>query len=113
MYQTSTFTLGKKKYINLGNQFHYKKYKERDRNISKSFVSIFHRSIYHEASGYTFYKEEKHLLGNIFGSSHTSNQIYLLWNCFSKLCIPQRYVNNLEKYRKNSVCIGVKNFGNL
>ena len=35
----------KKKYINLGNQFHYKKYKERDRNISKTFVFIFHHSI--------------------------------------------------------------------
>ena len=43
----------KEKYINLGNQFH-KKYNERDRNISKTFVFIFHHSIYHEASGYTF-----------------------------------------------------------
>ena len=34
-----------KKYINLGNQFHYKKFNERDRNISKTFVFIFHHSI--------------------------------------------------------------------
>ena len=34
------------KYINLGNQFHYKKYNERDRNISKTFVFIFHHSSY-------------------------------------------------------------------
>ena len=33
------------KYINLGNQFHYKKYKERDQHISKMFVFIFHHSI--------------------------------------------------------------------
>ena len=35
----------KKKYINLGNQFHYKKLNERDRNISKTFVFILHHSI--------------------------------------------------------------------
>ena len=34
-----------KKYLNLDNQFHYKKYKERDRNTSKKFVFIFHHSI--------------------------------------------------------------------
>ena len=43
-----------KKYINFGNQFQYKKYNERDRNISKTFVFIFHHSIQHEASGYIF-----------------------------------------------------------
>ena len=68
----------KKKYINLGNQFHYKKYNEMNRNISKTFVFIFHHSIQHEASGYTFYKERKHWLWNIFGSPHTRNRIYLL-----------------------------------
>ena len=82
IFQTSTFNLGKK-YINLGNQFHYKNYNESDRNISKTFDFIFHQSIWLEASGYTFYKEKKHLLGNIFGSPYTSNQIYLLRNCFS------------------------------
>ena len=56
-----------------------------------------------------FIRKKKHLLG----SSYTSNQIYLLRNCFSKLCIPQRHVNNLERYWKNSVCIGVKNFAKL
>ena len=35
----------KKIYINLGNQFHYKKYNERDQNISKTFVFVFHHSI--------------------------------------------------------------------
>ena len=30
-----------------------------------------------------------------------------------KLCIPQGYVNNLERNWKNSVCIGVKNFACL
>ena len=74
---------GKKKHINLGNQFHYKKYDESDQNISKTFVFIFHHSIQHEASGYAFYKEKKHLLGDIFGSPHTRNQIYLPQNCFS------------------------------
>ena len=40
-------------------------------------------AIQHEASGYTFYKVKKHLLGTIFGLPHTSNWIYLLRNCFS------------------------------
>ena len=35
-----------KRYINLANQFHYKKYNERDRIISKTFVFIFHHSSY-------------------------------------------------------------------
>ena len=30
-----------------------------------------------------FIRKKKHLLGNIFGSPHTSNPIYLLQNCFS------------------------------
>ena len=33
------------KYINLGNQFHYKKHNEKDWNISKTFGFIFHHSI--------------------------------------------------------------------
>ena len=37
----------------------YRKYKERDRNISKTFVFIFHDSMQHEASGYTLYKEKQ------------------------------------------------------
>ena len=33
-------------------------FSERDRNISKNYVFIFHYSIHHgEASGYTFYNE--------------------------------------------------------
>ena len=32
---------------------------------------------------------------------------------FFKPCISQRYVHNLEKNWKNSVCIGAKNFANL
>ena len=56
------------------------------------------------------------LLENIFGktfvSSHTSNWLYLLRNCFSNY-VYQRYVYNIERNRKNSVCIGVKNFANL
>ena len=80
-----------KKYINLGNQFHYKKYDKRDRSISKTFVFIYHHSIQHEASGYTFCKEKKHLLVNIFGSPYTRNQIYFLRTVFqtlytSKIC---------------------------
>ena len=49
----------------MGNQLHYKKYKERDQNISEMFVSILHHSISHEGSGYTFYNEKKHLLEKI------------------------------------------------
>ena len=81
----------KKKYINLDNQFHYKKYNEKDRHISKTFVFIFRHSIQHEASGYTFYKKEKHLLWKIFGSPHISKWIFLLRNCFSNYV----YLNNM------------------
>ena len=49
----------KKRYINLGNQFHYKKFNERDRSISKTFAFILHHSIQHEASGCTCYNEKK------------------------------------------------------
>ena len=38
-------SIQEKKSIKLDNQFHYKKYKERDRNISKTFVFISHHSI--------------------------------------------------------------------
>ena len=57
------YTSGKclqfRKKVYLGNQFHYKNYNERDQNISKTFVFIFHHSIYHEAFGYTFCMEKK------------------------------------------------------
>ena len=56
----------KKKCINLGNQFHYENCYERDRNISKRFVFIFHHSIQHESSGYTFHKEKKALAREYF-----------------------------------------------
>ena len=71
------------KYINLGNQFHYKEYNERDRNIIKKFVFIFYHSNQHETSSYTFYKEKKAFAREHFGSPHKSNWIYLLQNCFS------------------------------
>ena len=55
-----------KKYINLGNQFLYKKYNERDRNISKTFVFIFHHSSYLARSFLLYFLSgKKHLLGNI------------------------------------------------
>ena len=74
-----------KKYINLSNQIHYKKYNQKGRNISQTFVFFFHHSISHEASGYTFCNvtKKKHLLRNIFGSSHTPDQIYFMQNSFS------------------------------
>ena len=59
IYFRQVLSIQEKKYINLGNQFHCKNYNERDRNISKPFDFIFHQSIQHEASGYTFYKEKK------------------------------------------------------
>ena len=58
---------GKKRYINLDNQFHYKKYKERDRNISKTFVFIFHQSINMKLLVILFIRKKIHLVGNIFG----------------------------------------------
>ena len=76
----------KKKYINLGSQFHYKMYNERDRNVNETFVFIFHHSSYLSMKLLVilFIREKKHLLGNTFGSPHTSNRIYLLRNFFPK-----------------------------
>ena len=43
---------------------------------------------------YLFFNiSERNLLGKMFGSPHTSNQIYLLWN-FLKLCI-DRYLKDM------------------
>ena len=55
-----------------------------------------------------FMKKERHLLRKNFGSPHTSNRIYLLWNYFSN------YINLKGMYKTlKGICIGVKNFGNL
>ena len=52
---------------------------------------------------------KKHLLRKMFDSAHTSaGQMFVC-----KLCISQRYLINLERNWKYSVCISVKNFGNL
>ena len=45
IYFRQVSSIQEKNYINLGNQFHYKKYKERNRDISKTFVFIFRHSI--------------------------------------------------------------------
>ena len=42
----------------MGNQFHYKKYKERDQSIKKTFVFIFHHTSEHGASAYTFIRKK-------------------------------------------------------
>ena len=34
----------------------------------------------------------------------------LIPELFFKLCISQRYIENFERNRKNSICIRVKNF---
>ena len=70
------------------------------------FFFIFHRS------SLNLEKKQKNLLGVVFGSLHTSNLVYLLQKFF-KVYISQKYVYNLERNRKNSVRISVKNFSNL
>ena len=70
------------------------------------FFFIFHRSTLN------LEKKQKNLLGVVFGSLHTNNLVYLLQKFF-KVYISQKYVYNLERNRKNSVRISVKNFSNL
>ena len=57
-------------------------------------------------------KEQKNLLGKVFGSLYSSNLVCLLQKFF-KVYISQKHVPNLERNRKNSVRISVKNFANL
>ena len=84
-----------------------------DRNTSKTFVFIFHHSIQHEASGCTFYNENKAFAREYFWFIPYKKLDLLTAELFFKLPIPQRYVHNLERYWKNFVCISVKNFANL
>ena len=70
------------------------------------FFFIFHRSTLN------LEKKQKNLSGKVFGSLHTSNLVYLLQKFF-KVYISQKYVYNLERNWKNSVCISVKGFANL
>ena len=73
----------KKKYINLGNQFHYKKYNERDEILAKRLFPFSITVLSTKLLVILFVRKKKHLLGNIFGSPHTRNRIYFLGNCFS------------------------------
>ena len=75
--------LRKKKYINLGNQFHYKKYNERDEILAKRLFPFSITVLSTKLLVILFVRKKKHLLGNIFGSPHTRNRIYFLGNCFS------------------------------
>ena len=70
------------------------------------FFFMFHRSTLN------LEKEQKNLLGKVFGSLYSSNLVCLLQKFF-KVYISQKHVPNLERNRKNSVRISVKNFANL
>ena len=90
LYISDKYLQFREKNIDLDNQFHYKKYNERDRNISQMFVFIFHHSIQHKASGFTFYKEKKSIFQGIFlvhPVHRTSNRIYLLRNYFQTIIV--------------------------
>ena len=51
-------------------------------------------------------KQKKHLLGKIFGSPHTSNQFYLLQNCFTNyIYLKDMYIT----LTGINVRVGVKN----
>ena len=51
-------------------------------------------------------KQKKHLLGKIFGSPHTSNQFYLLQNCFTNyIYLKDMYIT----LTGINVCVSVKN----
>ena len=70
------------------------------------FFFMFHRSTLN------LEKEQKNLLGKVFGSLYSSNLVCLRQKFF-KVYISQKHVPNLERNRKNSVRISVKNFANL
>ena len=56
-------------------------------------------------------QKKNHLLGKVFSLAHKSNRVNLLKKYFSNYT--QRYVHNLERNQKKSVCIGVEIFPNL
>ena len=60
-----------------------------------------------------FIRKEKTFAWEYFWFTPYKQPDLLTAELFFKLCIPQRYVHNLERYWKNSVCISVKNFANL
>ena len=82
VFQTYNFNLGEK-YLNLGNQFHYKKYKVRDWNTSKRFVFSFSIIVFNMKFLLILFMTKSICYGKLFGSVYTSNGIYLLWNGFS------------------------------
>ena len=84
IFQTSTFDLGKKIILIWAINFIIKSLTKGIKVLPKRLFSFsIIVAIQHEASGYTFYKEIKHLLCNIFASPHTSNRTQLVQNCFS------------------------------
>ena len=99
--------------INLGNQFHYKKYKQRDLNISKNLFS-FSKIVFNMKLLVILFKAKKNSI---------SQEIFLVYSIqvtgstysgiVFETIISQRNVHILEGHWKNSVCIGVKNFDNL
>ena len=100
------FQFSEKMYLNLGNQLHHKKYiRKRIEILAKR---VFISQVFNMKFMVIFFIRKSICQGELFGSLHL-----LTAESFFKLCIPQRYVHELERYRKNSVCIGAKNFDNL
>ena len=60
-----------------------------------------------------FRKKQKHFVEENFWFNTYKKPDLLTAEFFFKLCISQRYMHNLERNQKNSVCVGVKNFANL
>ena len=52
-------------------------------NVDFDSNGLFFSFLYISEKQLQFRKKQKHLLEKIFNSPHASNQIYLLWNCFS------------------------------
>ena len=81
--QASTFNLGKKSILIWAINFNTKIKRKGIEILAKRLFSFSIIVFSMKLLVVHFIRKKKHLLGNIFGSPHTSNWIYLLRNCFS------------------------------
>ena len=83
MFETSTLNLGKKSTLIWAINFIIKSITKVIEILAKRLFSFSIIVFSMKLLVKLFIRKKKHLLGNIFGSLHTSNRISLLRNCFS------------------------------
>ena len=91
---------GGKKYLNLGNQFHYKDMRKMIEILAKTFFS-FSIIVFNMKFLVILFMRKSICQGKLFGLLHTSNRIYLLWKYFSNyvyLKDMQLNLKGLEKF---------------